>query len=423
MHRTIFPFNHLHLRVMSVVDSEAVFRSRGKLIGLSDEVLDRFRDAGINTMGKLAFASSYVPGSADESAFVDLVKQALGRDATLGEMAGVRRLFNESYAATSAEMKSIVEQSDETPARRLAPAERSERFESQQQRLTGIKIQGMLEPGDSLVDAAVSIYESDRIKYIEWQHCVSREHEVLTSTKKDTALSFDSNGVLKLSKKDTVTPCDATSELQVKYCLTRRGLALEQGNVMSFENHEKWAEKLLSCRLSEPPSGYARITFKQMQLADAKLFVVLGEKCRSGIKVVGTAERPCDKKFDEAMNSHEVQHLLQPMPMAQKAKQDGESPGQAPSVRQTIQKKGGGKGGGKKGKAGRVWKPSIPQELLNMGCVGLTSRGNPLCYDYQLGKCTLSVQNQKCSKGLHLCAMPSCHKDHPAKDCRSKKRE
>ena len=121
---------------MSVVDSEAVFRSRGKLIGLSDEVLDLFRDAGINTMGKLAFASSYVPGSADESAFVDLVKQAIGRDATLGEMAGVRRLFNESYAATSAEMKSIVEQSDETPARRLAPAERSERSECQQQRLT-----------------------------------------------------------------------------------------------------------------------------------------------------------------------------------------------------------------------------------------------------------------------------------------------
>ena len=70
---------------MSVVDSEAIFRSRGKLIGLSDEALDLFRDAGINTMGKLAFASSYVPGSADETAFVDLVKQALGRDATLAK--------------------------------------------------------------------------------------------------------------------------------------------------------------------------------------------------------------------------------------------------------------------------------------------------------------------------------------------------
>ena len=80
-----------------------------------------------------------------------------------------------------------------------------------------------------------------------------------------------------MSRKDQVVPCEATSELQVKYCLTRRGLALEQGNVMSFENHEKWAEKLFASRLNEPPSGYARVSFRQMQLADAKLFVVLGE--------------------------------------------------------------------------------------------------------------------------------------------------
>ena len=53
-----------------------------------------------------------------------------------------------------------------------------------------------------------------------------------------------------MSRKDQVVPCEATSELQVKYCLTRRGLALEQGNVMSFENHEKWAEKLFASRLN-----------------------------------------------------------------------------------------------------------------------------------------------------------------------------
>ena len=299
--------------------------SRGLLIGVTEDVLNMFKDSGISTMGKLAFASAYVPGAADDAPFTELVKQALKRDPTLGELAALRRLFSESYAATAAEMKSIVEQADETPARRLAPAERSERFETQQKRLTGIKISGLLEPGDSLVDAAVAIYESDRMKYIEWQYCVSREHEILTSTKKDTSVSFDSSGVLKMSRKDQVVPCEATSELQVKYCLTRRGLALEQGNVMSFENHEKWAEKLFASRLNEPPSGYARVSFRQMQLADAKLFVVLGEKCRTGIKVAAGSARPCDVKFDEAMNSNEVQHLLQPMPISQKSQPEGQS--------------------------------------------------------------------------------------------------
>ena len=171
-----------------MVDSEAVFRSRATAIGLSDDVQRSLKTAGITTLGNYAFASSYVPGSSDDKPFVDLIKAALGRDANIGEMAGLRRLFNEAYAATSAEMKNMVEQSDEVPVRKLPPAERSERFKEQQQRLKGLNISGHLEPGDSLVDAAVAIYESDRMKYLSWEACVSREHEITTSTKKDSVM-------------------------------------------------------------------------------------------------------------------------------------------------------------------------------------------------------------------------------------------
>ena len=154
-HWSFYCLQALIIDAMSIVDSEAVFRSRGLLIGVTEDVLNMFKDSGISSMGKLAFASAYVPGAAEDAPFTELVKQALKRDPTLGELAALRRLFSESYAATAAEMKSIVEQTDETPARRLAPAE----FETQQKRLTGIKISGLLEPGDSLVDAAVAIYE------------------------------------------------------------------------------------------------------------------------------------------------------------------------------------------------------------------------------------------------------------------------
>ena len=51
---------------MSIVDSETVFRSRGLHTGVTDAVLDLFKNAGITTMGNLAFASSYVPGAADD---------------------------------------------------------------------------------------------------------------------------------------------------------------------------------------------------------------------------------------------------------------------------------------------------------------------------------------------------------------------
>ena len=411
---------------MSVVDSEAVFRSRAKAVGLSEEVLNLLKDGEISNMGNLAFATSYVPGSSDDKPFTEFVAQVLKRDATLGEMAKIRRLFNEAYAATSAEMKTMVEQSDEAPLRRLAPAERAERFSEQQKRLRGINMQGQMEPGDSLVDAAVGIYESDRLTYIPWEKCVSREHEMMTSTKKDAALSFDSAGTLKLNKKDNISPCDVSSELQVKYCLARRALALEQGNVMSFENLEKWTEKLMSCRLSEPPHGYSRVSFKQLQLADAKLFVVLGERTRSGIKV-SSSGRPCDNVFTDVMNCPEVQHLLQPLPQSSSTSKGADKgAGVGPPIKRTIEKFGGsGKGTGKKGKGGKAWKPSIPQELLSLGCVGVTNKGNPLCYDFQLGKCSNTVQSGRCQKGLHLCAVQGCHRDHPAKDCNraQKKRE
>ena len=54
---------------------------------------------------------------------------------------------------------------------------------------------------------------------------------------------------------------------------------------------------------------------------DAKLFLVLAEKTREGIKT--TAEgRPCDKHFSDAMNSPEVNHFLQPMPGGNEKKRE-----------------------------------------------------------------------------------------------------
>ena len=39
-------------------------------------------------------------------------------------------------------------------------------------------------------------------------------------------------------KRDKLAPCDASSELQVRYCLMRRGLALDQAGILTYEHHE-----------------------------------------------------------------------------------------------------------------------------------------------------------------------------------------
>ena len=60
------------------------------------------------------------PGSPDDKPFTDLIRKLLKRDPSTLELSCMRRLFNESYAN--------VEATDETPARRLAPAERASRL-------------------------------------------------------------------------------------------------------------------------------------------------------------------------------------------------------------------------------------------------------------------------------------------------------
>lgn len=95
------------------------------------------------------------------------------------------------------------------------------------------------------MDRCVAAYEADRMVYIQREHFVSREHELLHGSKKDPAISFDSSGNLKLAKHDAVEPCSTSSEMQVRYCLVRRGLAMEQANILEYGKHDKFTEKLL----------------------------------------------------------------------------------------------------------------------------------------------------------------------------------
>ncbi len=187
---------------------------------------------------------------------------------------------------------------------------------------------------------------------------------------------------------------------------------------MSFENHELWAESLFTSRLREVPQGYSKISFKQIQAADAKLFVVLGEMTRSGIKMTSKG-RPCDEIFKDAMQSNQVQHLLQPLPISHPGK--GSNPNANPD-RSRSPPNLKGKGKGKKGKdKSNKWKPAVPRALLQLGFVGTTSSGKPLCDDFQLGRCTREVDRRQCSSGLHLCAVKNCQKDHAATACPNKK--
>ena len=410
---------------MSFGDSSAVFEQRSRAIGLSDDVIKGFKDNGLDTMAKLAFACNFSPGGSDDKPFKDLLTKVLGRDANLVEESCARRLFNESYATVAADIRCQTEQTNDESLRKLAPADRAARLEEQQGRLTGLDIRGPYEPGDSLVDKFVNFYENDRLQWISWDQCVSREHELMNTSKKDQRLVVQSSGELKFTSSVEYEPCDTSSEILLRYCFIRRALAMEQANILAYKYHDKWLEKIMACRLETVPHGFARTTFQQIEAADKRLFVLLAEKTRAGIKATATG-RPCDAHFEVCMNSTEVMSLLQPKPIAVRSSE--EPPTKRPKIdrpgpdKSPFERPGKGRNKGR-GKASPSQFMRIPTDLLNLGCTGATPQGYRLCFSFNLKKCSNSVQNQRCDKGLHLCAVKGCHKQHAAVECPMRKKD
>ena len=113
-------------------------------------------------MSKFAFASSYVPGSGDDSEFVRTLKPVLGRDTGLSGLAPFRKLLHEAYSLVTQEMKQQLERSEDVHTRKLTQPERADLYERQVKRITGLILKGPLEPSDALVDVFCAMYEANR---------------------------------------------------------------------------------------------------------------------------------------------------------------------------------------------------------------------------------------------------------------------
>ena len=67
----------------------------------------------------------------------------------------------------------------------------------------------------------------------------------------------------------------------------------------------------------------------------------------------------------------------------------------------------GSKGKGKgKGKADQ----RIPREIREAGGTASTPTGDPICFDFSLRKCKEPIENSRCRKGYHVCAI--CYGQH-----------
>ena len=439
------------------LDSKAVFAMKLKKLNLEDSLNDFIR-LGWDTLGKFAFSANYIPGKADDSAFVSDVVVPLFQNDNPPQKAALRRLFYEAFALNAAEMIRVTSQpDDEDKPRKLPAPERAARFEALKEKLEpGLKLQGELEPSNESVDKLVSMRDTGVLRYLRWEELTKREQE-LKGVKKDEFWKEKHDGTLQRTYRAAELSADIQDLLRLKYALQRRGAALEMSRLMSFKEHELLVEFLFGELTRDPMEDHYPVTLNQVKEADLQVFKRLGEMTRAGFDGVPDDELPLDVLLPKVILEPRIAQLLfqrqkpvgkaEPFESGNKRSNDDElerlrrenkklksetgkggnkgknhgqgNYGQGQGSGKGDNGKGKGKGdrggGGKGGRDGG----SMPRELIGMA---QKDRGKNLCYDYNIKK-KCPVKGDRCTLGEHLCAFPGCGDRHSLQDCRQWKKQ
>ena len=155
----------------------------------------------------------------------------------------------------------------------------------------------------------------------------------------------------------------------------------------------------MQSRLDEPPPSYIKTTMKQLESADRKLFLLISEKTREGIKC-NAKGRPVDDVFKECMESSEVMSLLQPRPggiSAGPRPAEAHPEGERPNKRFKGAGKSRGKGFGKPRECRFVRAHS--KRTACVGISGCNTKGTQTMFFIQLENMQQHRGQTKVSKG------------------------
>ena len=227
---------------------------------------------------------------------------------------------------------------------------------------------------------------------------------------------------------------DLSSDYMIRIAWTRRSLAFDQATVMSFLVSEAWIDLLYSSMHRAAPPGYSSPGMKQLFTADAEMFVVLGEQCRSGIAAVATADGPTlplDTAMTRLMTDPRVTFFLLPIPTGSKgiprppgagedepqSKRARKKLARAKSAASLAASAGAAPPAAPKGKGkGKVVAAPGPPHMAGMWRI---VDGVQVCYGYQNGTCTAVgiPDGGTCPSGLHKCCKPRCGGSHSLRVC------
>ena len=396
----------------ATLESEAAFSERAAAIGLDQATIAALGTAGFATFGTYAFATAYTPQSADEAPFKSFLERAIGREPSDSEFAMLRRLFFESHTLALSDLRTRVESTTDpgTSTRKLPTAERVARQANQQTRLLGVIFDPDTTPANQLVDYYVEMLETGVLSYIKPEQCCSRAHEVAL-VRKDTSISTDANGMLKISSKSPEASCEANTELKLRAAWQRRSLAMDLAEIASFTTVETWVQYLFAQLSKDQPRGFSKITLQVLD-CDRQLFVLASHRTMGKLRTLVPGDpKPLDTAIDSLKSSTEVLQYLTPLPAlrAPPTPVPGqERPAKMQKVNPTPKQ-------GNKPKASGA---ASSKFQLPEGCVSHDEENRPLCFLWQQGKCKFKgPPGKRCARGFHKCYKAGCFRLKPYHLC------
>ena len=280
-------------------------------------------------------------------------------------------------------------------------AERMHRMEAQRNRLGGVHFSVHTEPSNKLVDQVFQMVNDQQLTWLPWQKLASRADE-LQLVKKDMHLVFDSQGSLKMTKKDVEAQSDLKGEIQIRSALRRRAMAFDLTAIISFQALEVWHEKLFESLSKSPPSGYRSTSLEQCREADKLLWTRLSEITRGNLKLNPDGTSPVQAHFEALTMAPDVMMLRQPLPQTHAP----------PNPRPGPYNPKGGKKGTSKGDKSSGSQPQLPEN-----CVARNAENQPICINYNWGRCKRAIAGKRCDRGFHVCFTDKCFKHKPYIEC------
>ena len=400
---------------MALVESTAAFTQRCGEIDPTGNFGNALGTQNITTFSALAFSLGTPQSAPTEQQYNTLGQAVFGPAVTLGQTSMLRRLHFEATTLMIAAVKQRVdgEAADKADAvKRIPIAEKRYRLEQQERRITGINISGELEPSHQLLDLANSILETGSLVWIAPSRCTKRADEVQMAIKDRPSAVQVENHQLKVAQVVEEFKADHGSEIKLQWCWQRRGLAMDQCRLLSWEVHDSWVHQLFRTMSQTAPPGFHQVKVEQLIRADRELWTLLAQEVKGSLKPAADGTIPLDALVKKLSHDPRITMFLLPSTAAGRAA-DKDAP--AKKTAPGAPSQAAAKSTNKRRKT-RAEK-RCPEELrkFNLKC-----DHGPVCWAYNLKsgcKNATSGKPSRCQKGYHVCA--HCHKPgHSVVVCR-----